>query len=94
MNNIILSPIEKTELVNEIAEAVLLRLQPMNEKVHDDDELLQTPQVMKLLGRSRTTIKSWRDLGLLKHQIINSRIYFKKSDILNSGMHLNSKKKK
>jgi len=75
MNNIILSPIEKNELIQEIAEAVISRLQPLDEKAHVPEELLQTPQVMKLLGRSRTTIKVWRDLGLLKHQIINSRVY-------------------
>ncbi|WP_462265729.1 helix-turn-helix domain-containing protein [Mucilaginibacter sp.] len=94
MNNIILSPIEKNELINEIADAVIYKLQNVETKSGEPDELLQTHQVMKLLGRSRTTIKNWRDLGLLKHQVINSRVYFKRSDIMNSGLHLSSKRKK
>ena len=92
MNNIILSPIDKNELINELADVIVLRLTPVAAQPVEPEELLQTHQVMKLLGRSRTTIKNWRDLGLLKHQVINSRVYFKRSDILNSGLHLQRKK--
>jgi len=92
MNNIILSSIDKNELINELADVIVLRLTPVAAQTVEPEELLQTHQVMKLLGRSRTTIKNWRDLGLLKHQVINSRVYFKRSDILNSGLHLERKK--
>jgi hypothetical protein len=93
MNNIILSPIEKDELINEIADAVISKLQLVETMTREREELMQTHQVMKLLGRSRTTIKNWRDMGLLKYQVINSRVYFKRSDIMNSGLHLNNKRK-
>jgi hypothetical protein len=80
MNNIILSPIDKNELINELADVIVLRLTPVAAQPIEPEELLQTYQVMKLLGRSRTTIKN------------NSRVYFKRSDILNSGLHLQRKK--
>lgn len=57
MNNIILSPIEKDELINEIADAVISKLQLVETMTREREELMQTHQVMKLLGRSRTTIK-------------------------------------
>lgn len=92
MNNIILSPIGKDELVNEIADAVILKLSPVTEKPVEPEELIQTKAVMKLLGKSRTTVNHWRDLGILKYQVLNSRIYFKRSDVLNAGLHINQKR--
>ena len=94
MSNFILTNIEQKELVNELAEAIVAKLNPVKEKEVDREELLQTHQVMKLLGKSRTTIKNWRDLGLIKHQVINSRVYFKRSDILNAGLHIDNKRNK
>ena len=93
MNDLIFSQIDKSELINEIAEAVASRLAPNLNHPASTDELIQIPDAMKLLGRSRTTINNWRKEGFLKEQVINTRVYFKKSDILNAGYQKNGRKK-
>ncbi|MEX2568513.1 MAG: hypothetical protein WD431_21395 [Cyclobacteriaceae bacterium] len=69
MNDLIFSPIDKRQL-HEIAEEVASRiqLQPPTQ----EDELIQIPEAMRLLGRSRTTINNWRREGFLKEQVINT----------------------
>ncbi len=93
MNDLIFSQIDKRELIDEIAEAVVSRLTPNLNPPPSSDELIQIPDAMKLLGRSRTTINNWRKEGFLKEQVINTRVYFKKSDILNAGHQINGRKK-
>jgi len=92
MNDLIFSQIDKRDLINEIAEAVVSRLTPNLNPPQSDDELIQIPEAMKLLGRSRTTINNWRKEGFLKERVINTRAYFKKSEILNAGYQKNGRK--
>ena len=93
MDNLIFSPIDKRQLIQEIAEEVAFRLAQQLQPPTPEDELIQIPEAMKLLGRSRTTINNWRKEGFLKEQVINTRVYFKKSDILNAGYQKNGRKK-
>ena len=93
MNDMIFSPIDKRQLIQEIAEEVASRIIPELQPATPDDELIQIPEAMKLLGRSRTAINNWRREGFLKEQVINTRVYFKKSDILNAGHQKNVRKK-
>lgn len=93
MNDLIFSPIDKKQLIHEIAEEVALRITQQLQPPVQEEELIQIPEAMKLLGRSRTTINNWRKEGFLKEQVINTRVYFKKSDILNAGYQKNGRKK-
>ncbi|MEB2774550.1 helix-turn-helix domain-containing protein [Algoriphagus sp. D3-2-R+10] len=93
MNNLILSPIEKGQLINEIAEAIVHKLSNIPTASTPEDEFIKIPEVMKLLGRSRTTINNWRKEGFLKEHMINSSVYFKKSEVLNAGRQRNPRKK-
>jgi predicted DNA-binding transcriptional regulator AlpA len=93
MNNLILSPINKGQLINEIAEAIVFRLSNMSNSSTPEEEFIKIPEVMKLLGRSRTTINNWRKEGFLKEHMIHSSVYFKKSEVLNAGRQRYSRKK-
>ncbi len=93
MNNVILSPIEKGQLINEIAEAIVNKLSNIPNPSEAPEEFIKIPEVMKLLGKSRTTINSWRKEGFLKEHIINSSVYFKKSEVLSAGRQRNPRKK-
>ncbi len=84
MERIELTPTDRAELVNEITNALFNRLSELKE-LSQEDELIQIPEAMKILGRSRSTINNWRKEGFLKDQVINTRVYFKKSDVLNAG---------
>ncbi|MEB2786206.1 helix-turn-helix domain-containing protein [Algoriphagus persicinus] len=93
MNNLILSPIDKGQLINEIAEAIVFKLNNISKPSTAEEEFIKIPEVMKLLGRSRNTINSWRKEGFLKEHIINSSVYFKKSEVLDAGRQRNPRKK-
>ncbi len=93
MNDITFFPIAKRQLIYEIAEEVASRLIPLLQPQVQEDELIQIPEAMRLLGRSRTTINNWRWDGFLNEQVINTRVYFKKSDIRNAGHQKNGRKK-
>tara|TARA_R110002020_G_scaffold385791_2_gene596685 strand:- start:345 stop:656 length:312 start_codon:yes stop_codon:yes gene_type:complete len=85
MNNLILSPIDKGQLINEIAEAIVFKLSTISTPSTPEEEFINIPEVMKLLGKSRTTINNWRKEGFLKEHLINSSVYFKKSEVMNAG---------
>lgn len=85
MENLILSPIDKGQLINEIADAIVSKLAEVRKPSDTEDEFIEITEVMKLLGKSRTTINNWRKEGFLKEHIINSSVYFKKSEVLNAG---------
>lgn len=93
MDNVILSPIDKGQLINEIAEAIVFKLSKIQSISTSEDEFIKIPEVMKLLGKSRTTINNWRKEGFLKEHVINSSVYFKKSEVLNSGRQHRTRKK-
>ena len=93
MNNVILSPIDKGQLINEIAEAIVNKLSKVSNPAIPEEEFIKIPEVMKLLGRSRTTINNWRKEGFLKEHMFNSSVYFKKSEVLNAGRQRNPRKK-
>jgi predicted DNA-binding transcriptional regulator AlpA len=92
MNDLIFFPIDKRQLILEIAEEEAARIIPELQPPVPEDELIQIPEAMKLLGRSRTTINNWRREVFLKERVINTRVYFKKSDILNAGHQKNGRK--
>jgi len=87
------SQIVEREPLEEIAEAVFSRLAPNLNPSPSSDELIQIPDAMKLLGRPRTTINNWRKEGFLKEQVINTILYFKQSDLLNSRLEISGRKK-
>ncbi|UCS93841.1 helix-turn-helix domain-containing protein [Echinicola marina] len=93
MNDVILTQIDKEVLVDEIADAVVSRLLDVLPAQEPEDELIQIPEVMKLLGRSRTTINNWRKEGFLREHVFNTRVYFKKSEVMNAGRQKNGFKK-
>lgn len=93
MNNLILSPIDKGQLINEIAEAIVFKLSKISNHSTSEEEFIKIPEVMKLLGRSRTTINNWRKEGFINEHVINRSVYFKKSEVLNAGRNRNHRKK-
>ena len=54
------------------------------ENVKPDDDLMTINQVSLLLGRSLVTIHSWKKRGLIPFHRISRKIYFKKSEVLES----------
>ncbi|MFM2018897.1 MAG: hypothetical protein RL007_2553 [Bacteroidota bacterium] len=65
-------------LVNEEVSAAISKLPHQKE----EEELLKRKQVAKLFSVSLVTISDWCKTGKLPFHRINSRIFFKKSEVL------------
>jgi hypothetical protein len=48
----------------------------------EEDTLLQRTEVAKLFGVSLVTLNQWRKEGIIKRHKIKSRVFFKKSEVM------------
>lgn len=56
----------------------------------EEDELITEQEASKLLKVSKVTLKSWRDKGQIKGYKFGSRVRYKKGELLNSSLVVNS----
>lgn len=56
------------------------------------EPLIRTEEAMKLLGVSRVTLLNWRKRGLIPSHKLNSRVYYKKSELLAAVSNLPNRK--
>ena len=86
MENLILSPMLIGELKSVISETVfnevtkLLSKQPQPEQ----SELLSRKETAKILGVSLVTLNEWQKTGLIPAYRINSRVRYKRAEVLDS----------
>lgn len=60
----------------------------------DQDEVLQTKDVCKLLNKSRQTIENWCEAGILKKRYLGESVFFLRSEILAAMREYKNEKKK
>ena len=60
-------------------------------KKEKDEDLLTIEDVQKIFRVSKVTIHKWKKLGLLPYYKVNRKLYFKKSEVIDS---LQNKKRK
>lgn len=90
IDNIILSPISIGELKSVISETVtneVNRILSLNNK-SDQPEYFTRKETAKLLGVSLVTLNEWQRTGLVPAYRINTRVRYKKEDVLNSLMKI------
>jgi excisionase family DNA binding protein len=56
----------------------------LSEKNTDEDKLLTSEEVMKLLNISITTLQNWRDEGRIPFKRMGNKMLYSKAEILNS----------
>jgi excisionase family DNA binding protein len=86
MENLILSPISIGELKSVISETVtneVNRILSLNTKP-EQPEYFTRQETAKLLGISLVTLNQWQKTGLVPAYRINTRVRYKKEDVLNS----------
>lgn len=60
----------------------------------DQDEVLQTKDVCKLLNKSRQTIENWCETGIQKKRYLGESVFFLRSEIFASMREYKNEKKK
>jgi predicted DNA-binding transcriptional regulator AlpA len=87
MNQILLNGITLQELVQALVP--LLKLEQDAPKVQGENELLTRAQVCQLLSINKTTLWKHTKSGKLKSLGLGNRVYYKKSQVLESIKPLN-----
>ncbi|RTL04494.1 DNA-binding protein [Candidatus Dependentiae bacterium] len=93
MENLILSPITIGELTSVISETVsnevnkILSLQKQPEQL----EYITRKETAKILGVSLVTLNVWQKTGLITAYRINTRVRFKRAEVLNSLLKIQTK---
>lgn len=81
--NILFTQIPIDELKDIISICIRNELQKnAKDKDTSSEELIKITDAVKLLGVSKVTIYKWREKGILPFYRISSRIYFKKSELM------------
>ena len=75
-----LNVVELKDLINESVSTAISNIT----KPKAEDELLKRKDVAKLFSVSLVTISDWMKTGKLPFHRINSRIFFKKSEVLDA----------
>jgi hypothetical protein len=56
----------------------------LKEDVKEEDALLKRTEVAKIFGVSLVTLNQWRKEGIIKRHKIKSRVFFKKSEVMDA----------
>lgn len=91
MNEFTFTSLSSDDLQNLVKNCLSVSLKDLNPVDSNDDELLTIDEVQKLFKVSRVTIYNWRKKGLLPFYQIQSRIYFKRRELLESLNRFGSK---
>ena len=76
-------------LISEAVRVAVKQTLPFSVREGDDD-LLKIEQVAELLCVSISTVARWKKRGQLKFLRMGGRIYFRKSDVMESFKKINS----
>ncbi|WP_291862041.1 helix-turn-helix domain-containing protein [Marinilabilia sp.] len=61
---------------------------------NNQEDVLQTKDVCKLLNKSRQTIENWCEAGILNKRYLGESVFFLRSEILAAMREYKSEKKK
>jgi hypothetical protein len=92
MENKLLVTLNVNELQELITDSVTNALSKIPKPRQDDDSLLKRKDIARLFSVSLVTVTQWMKTGRLPYHRINSRIFFKKGEVL-QAMELSPKYK-
>ena len=94
MENQIITSLTAEELVRAIKDGIkdVLAEKHINSSHEErEEDLLNIEDVQKIFRVSKVTIHKWKKLGLIPYYKVNRKLYFKKSEVIDS---LQDKKRK
>ena len=86
METILISGMAKDEFLSAVREIIKEEMSANNNHSHVESEFISVKEVQKLFkpSVSRVTIDSWSAKGLLNKHFIGGRVYYRKSEVLES----------
>ncbi len=86
-SSLILKELTAADLKEMMVDAVnscLQQSEPKESSTEKDDDLITIEQAAKLLHISRPTLHKWKKQGTIQQYRLCGRVYFRRSEILNS----------
>jgi len=86
-NSVLIEKITEAQLVDVINNAIQIQFDELKQelnKVRDQEELLTRDEAAKLLKINSSTLYNWTRKGKIPSYGIGYRVYYKRSEILNS----------
>ncbi|OJJ14597.1 hypothetical protein BKI52_41930 [marine bacterium AO1-C] len=78
---IVMSPDELTILIEEAVEKALLDC-----GIKKEEDLMKIDELCEWLRVSKATVNNWKSEGLIPFYRLGSRIYFKKSEVIDAAV--------
>jgi hypothetical protein len=85
--------IVRAEDLQHFAESLSIQKTQIIQKTDESEQPVPQSEACKFLGKSRQTFTKWRRDGLITGHKLGGRIFFFKSELLQSMKRLDSKKK-
>lgn len=96
MDQIILTPTTKQELITEITESILAGFSALMKESREEElnskEWLTARDTERFLKISNVTRWNWTRGGILKSYKVGSRIRYRKDEVLNALMNIEARK--
>jgi hypothetical protein len=90
MENTIITTLNIEELTEVIKSSVLEAILDQNSnklKQTSSDDLIKIEDIQDIFGVSKVTVHKWKKKGLIPYYKMNRKVYFKKSEVINSMCH-------
>ncbi len=78
---------ELTDLIKSCLRSELKKLPQQTEENKQQEELLSIEDIQQMFRVSKVTIHEWKKKGILPYYKMNRRVYFKKSEVIDSLKH-------
>ncbi len=78
---------ELTDLIKSCIRSEFKNLPQQTELNEQPEDLLSTEDIQRMFNVSKVTIYKWKKKGILPYYKMNSRVYFKKSEVIDSLKH-------
>ena len=85
MQRIALLPVTLDELKKELISGIREELEISSKPNFSQEDFIKSDKACEILGISKVTLTEWRKRGLINYHKIGSRVFFKRSEILDAG---------
>ena len=85
MQRVAFIPIPLDELKKELISVIREELDISPKTNPPQEAFIKSDEVCRILKVSKVTLTDWRKRGLIKYHKIGSRVFFKRSEILDAG---------
>jgi hypothetical protein len=78
---------ELSELIKNCISGLIASQSKIDNQAPPPDDLLSIEDIQKIFKVSKVTVHKWKKKGLLPFYKMNRKVYFKKSEVINSLSH-------